>query len=70
MQRLRVGIIVLAVTATAGCPSEFGKNGRIAKAVHQDAQDQLVLTRCSEKRKREVCEGPQRDAKKCRDCGG
>jgi hypothetical protein len=63
-------MVVLSVMVMTGCPSEFGKDGRIAKAVHQDSMEHLVITRCSEERKKEVCEGPQRDAKKCLDCGG
>ena len=70
MRWLQAGVGILAVMAMTGCPSEFGKDGRIGKAVHKDAQEQLVITRCSEERKNEVCKGPQRDAKKCLECGG
>jgi hypothetical protein len=61
---------VLSVIALTGCPSEFGKEGRIAKAVRKDTQEQLSITRCSEARRKEVCEGPQQDSDKCRECGG
>jgi hypothetical protein len=50
-------------------PSEFGKEGRVAKSVHKDAQDQLGIKRCSQERKNEVCAGPLRDEQKCLECG-
>lgn len=70
MRWLQVGVGVLSFMVMTGCPSEFGREGRIAKAVHQDVQENLVITRCSEERKKEVCEGPQRNPKECRKCGG
>jgi hypothetical protein len=63
-------VAVLSILATTGCPSEFGKDGRVAKAVHKDSQDQLGIKKCSEQRKKEVCEGPRRNSKECRQCGG
>lgn len=69
MRWLQVGVVVLSVMAMTGCPSEFGKDGRVAKAIHKDTQEQLVIKRCSEAYKKEVCEGPQRNEQKCRECG-
>jgi hypothetical protein len=70
MGRLQVGAIILAAMAMTGCPSGFGREGRIDKAVHQDVQDNLIITRCSEARKKEVCEGPTRNPVECEKCGG
>lgn len=70
MRWLQAAVGILAVMAMTGCPSEFGKDGRIGKAVHKDAQDQLVITGCSDERRNEVCAGPNRDPYECRKCGG
>ena len=65
---LQAGVGVFALMM-AGCPSEFGKEGRISKAVHQDTLG-IVGKRCSEKERWEVCKGPNKDAERCRECGG
>jgi hypothetical protein len=61
---------VLALIMMTGCPSEFGKDGRIAKAVHQDSMDHLVITRCSEARRDEVCGNGKGKSRACLECGG
>jgi hypothetical protein len=61
-----VGVLALMM---AGCPSGFGKEGRVAKAVHQDALG-IVRKICSEKEHWEVCNGPNKDPERCRECGG
>jgi hypothetical protein len=68
MRRLHVAVGIFSVLALAGCPSEFGKDGRIAKASHQDAQNQLGIKRCSDAYKDEVCKGPNKDPEACRQC--
>jgi len=70
MRWLRVGCAVLSVLATAGCPSEFGKDGRISKAVHKDTQEHLGITRCSDQWRRKVCAPGKEDSTECRRCGG
>jgi hypothetical protein len=69
MRWLRAAMGVLALMMMSGCPSEFGRNGRIAKAVHQDT---LELTRkiCSDQERWDACEGPDKDPAECRKCGG
>jgi hypothetical protein len=69
MWRLQAAIGVLALMMMSGCPSGFGKNGRIDKAVHQDM---LELTRkiCSDQERWDACEGPRKDPAECRKCGG
>jgi hypothetical protein len=69
MRWLQVGVVVLSVMALIGCPSEFGKDGRIAKAVHKDTMG-VVRRICSDKERWEVCNGPNKDPEKCRECGG
>jgi hypothetical protein len=61
---------VLALMMMTGCSSEFGKDGRIAKAVHQDSMDHLVITRCSDARRDEVCGNGKQHTKACLECGG
>jgi hypothetical protein len=70
MRWLLAGVGALSFVVMTGCPSEFGKEGRIAKAVHQDVQENLIITRCSEDWKKKVCDGPQRNERECLKCGG
>ncbi len=69
MQQLPIVLLVLSTLALTGCPSEFGRGGRIDRAVHKDGQEQLGIKSCSDAYKKEVCEGPQRDDQKCLECG-
>jgi hypothetical protein len=70
MRWLHVAVGILSALALTGCPSEFGKDGRVAKAAHQDAQDQIGIVGCSEQYKHKVCDAPHRDEKECLKCGG
>lgn len=67
MRWFQVGMSVLAVTSMSGCPSEFGKEGRIAKAIHKDTVE-LVITRCSEERRKEVCGAGKQHTPECQAC--
>ncbi len=58
---------LLSVMALTGCPSEFGREGRIAKAVHQDTMD-LVLKRCSAEKIEEVCGKGKENTPECQKC--
>jgi hypothetical protein len=69
MRWLSVGVVVLSVSATAGCPSEFGKDGRIGKAVHKDSTD-MAIRGCSDTRRDEVCAPGRETSQECLDCGG
>jgi hypothetical protein len=61
-------VVVFTMTAT-GCPSEFGKDGRVDKAVEQDTQEQLLfLTGCSQTRYKEVCAPGKWDSDECVRC--
>jgi hypothetical protein len=60
---------LLGLFLLTGCPSEFGKDGRVSKAIHQDTQG-LVIKQCSDKRRREVCGGGKENTDQCRrECG-
>jgi len=71
MRWLRAGVAILSVMATTGCPSEFGRDGRIAKAVHKDAQEQvIIIRRCVDQERKRVCARGQESSKECLECGG
>ncbi|HEX8701987.1 MAG TPA: hypothetical protein VF815_24370 [Myxococcaceae bacterium] len=71
MRWFQVTAAGLAAVALAGCPSEFGKGGRIGKAVEKDVQKQLDgVAQCTEEYIEEVCYGPRMDAAECDRCGG
>lgn len=66
MRWLLAAVVVSSMTMT-GCPSEFGKDGRVNKAIHKDTQD-LVIRRCSNERIEEVCGRGKEDSDECRKC--
>jgi hypothetical protein len=68
MRWFQVNAVVLAAVALAGCPSEFGKEGRIGKAVEKDVREQLNLVECTEEYMKKVCEGPEQDDFLCEQC--
>ncbi len=71
MRWFQVNAVVLAAVALAGCPSEFGKDGRIDKAVEKDVREKLEgLPVCSEEYTEEVCYGLNQDEAECKRCGG
>jgi hypothetical protein len=62
---------ILASLGLFGCPSEFGKDGRIAKAVHKDAQEQIIIIKdCSPRVHKQVCAPGKENSKECLECGG
>jgi hypothetical protein len=69
MRWLHVGVTVLSVMAMTGCPSEFGKDGRVSKAVQKDTQEHLLyITRCAQTRYEEVCGPGKWDTDECLKC--
>jgi hypothetical protein len=72
MRWLQAGVVFLSIKAMTGCPSEFGKDGRVAKAVHKDAHENMLeLTRCSQALRDAVCgDGPNKNPDECKKCGG
>jgi hypothetical protein len=67
MRWVQAGVLVLSVLALSGCPSEFGKEGRIGKAAHKDATD-LSISRCSQAKIDEVCGKGREDTPECKKC--
>jgi hypothetical protein len=72
MRWLQMAVAVLSFIALTGCPSEFGKDGRVNKAIHNDTrQNMLDLKGCSDAWRAEVCgDGPNQNPVKCKECGG
>ena len=60
---------MLSFVVMTGCPSEFGREGRIAKAIHQDTVD-MVIKSCSDERRAEVCGHGKEQSRACLECGG
>ncbi len=58
---------LLFVMALTGCPSEFGREGRIAKAMHRDTME-LVIKRCSAEKIEEVCGNGKENTPECQKC--
>jgi hypothetical protein len=66
-RRYRIGMFALMMMA--GCPSEFGKDGRVAKAVHQDTVN-LVIKQCDDRTRRLYCDNGREHTQECIDkCG-
>ncbi len=62
-------IAVLSVLVMTGCPSEFGKDGRVDKAVQQDTQEQLLfISGCARELFEEVCTADKWDSEECMKC--
>ncbi len=71
MRRRQATIMVLSTLALFGCPSDFGKGGRIDRAVHKDAQNQVIgIKKCTVERRKEVCGPGQENSTACLECGG
>jgi hypothetical protein len=71
MRWLFVAGCILPVLALTGCPSEFGKDGRVAQAVHHDAKEQvIIIRRCKDDERTRVCAPGKENSKECLECGG
>ncbi len=69
MRCLQAGWVVLAAVVLSGCPTEFGKDGRIDKATAKDTAE-MFLTRCSQARIEEVCGNGKSESEECKQCRG
>ncbi|WP_224361077.1 hypothetical protein [Hyalangium versicolor] len=67
MRWLQTWLLGLSAMAMIGCPSEFGKEGRVAKAAHKDSME-LVIKRCSPERIEEVCGNGRENTPECKQC--
>jgi hypothetical protein len=65
--RWLLAAVAVSSMAMTGCPSEFGKDGRVNKAINKDTQN-LVIRRCSNERIEEVCGRGKEDSDECRKC--
>lgn len=71
MRWLTAGVSVFACLMLTGCPSEFGKDGRIAKAVGRDAHEQIIIVRkCEDHERKKVCAPGRENSQECLACGG
>lgn len=66
--RRRVACIgLLSLLALTGCPEDFGKDGTMDRAAHQDVED-MFRKRCTQEKYEEFCKDPL--SKECREvCG-
>lgn len=63
------GAFLVVLGMATGCPSEFGKEGRVAKAVHQDTLE-LVRKHCDDATRKKYCSGGRENTPDCiRECG-
>jgi hypothetical protein len=66
----QAGTGLFALMVLTGCPSEFGKDGRVNKAARKDSLE-LVKKHCSQKKYDEFCGGNKKHTQACSDeCGG
>ena len=67
MRWLHAAVAVLSIMTLTGCPSGFGKDGRVDKAVHKDTAD-MVIKRCSNEKIEEVCGNGKQHTPECQEC--
>jgi hypothetical protein len=59
----------LSLMVMTGCPTEFGKHGRVSRAVRDDSLE-LVRKMCSQKDYDEVCGNGREQSPECHErCG-
>lgn len=68
MRWLQVLLGALTLLSTTGCPSEFGRQGRVARAIHKDSIER-VHKACSEDEREAACGPGQEHSKACLECG-
>jgi hypothetical protein len=69
MRWLQAGVLVLSSLVMTGCPSEFGKDGRVNKAATQDTQDNLLfITGCPRTQYEKVCAPGLWESSECLKC--
>jgi len=59
-----VGVSLVVLMLMAGCPTEFGKDGRVNKAVREDALE-LVSKPCSPNDLERYCGPGKENSPKC-----
>ncbi|HEX8703624.1 MAG TPA: hypothetical protein VF815_32610 [Myxococcaceae bacterium] len=69
MRCFQAAVSALLIMVLPGCPSEFGKDGRVDQAVSQDTQaNVLSIKGCSQKQLREACSPGKENSDECRKC--
>ncbi len=64
-----MAVFVLSITVLTGCPSEFGKDGRVNKAVQQDTQEHMLFVEgCAKETFRVVCAPGKWHSEECVMC--
>ncbi|HEX8704582.1 MAG TPA: hypothetical protein VF815_37465 [Myxococcaceae bacterium] len=62
-------VALVSVLAMTGCPSEFGKDGRVDRAIEQDTHDQFLFIKgCTKAQFKEVCTADKWDSDECKKC--
>ncbi|XXF78276.1 hypothetical protein P2318_00530 [Myxococcaceae bacterium GXIMD 01537] len=70
MQWRGAGLGMLSLIAMTGCPEDFGKEGRIDRAVHRDVRERLQQN-CSWEDFTAKCRPGREQSKECIEaCGG
>lgn len=62
--RWRTGLCALSLKTLTGCPEEFGKEGRVNRAVHQDVMDMLQKS-CSAEEAELYCSRGREESEEC-----
>lgn len=69
MWRHAAGLCALSLGLATGCAEEFGKEGRIDRAIEKDLKA-LVPKRCTDRDLKRYCGDEKKGSKLCRDnCG-
>ena len=58
------GLCALSLVTMTGCPEEFGKEGRVQRAVHQDVME-LSRKHCSKDDLATFCGGAKKNSPEC-----
>jgi hypothetical protein len=65
-----VAVGALALAGLTGCPDDFGKDGTMDRAAHQDVLELVRKHECSEKVYKEFCSRGREQSQECRKkCG-
>ena len=60
--RCQLPVVLMLMT---GCPSEFGKEGRIAKAVRKDTLELVREYDCDDETRKQYCDGGRHNTSEC-----
>lgn len=70
MRWLNAGGVVVLLAVVTGCIEEYGREGRIAKAIHKDALER-IQKKCSAADLKKYCAPGKEKSPEClKECGG